>query len=1063
MKIAYFSPLLPLKTGIAVYSKYLIPYLAEISELEIYHAGFYEPLPNIKVNDFISNPCVLKNLDSFDSIIYHIGNNPWYHLDIYRVLLERPGTVVLHDVVLYYLIAGCGIGGLIKEFCYNYGVERLFEVWDIVRESTDNNILRYSNPAKYPLIGRVLENAKQIIVHSQSAAELIRASGYQSCVYVSNLIYYPHQVSHFSIENSPIFRKKLNIEKNQILIGSFGFIGPTKRMDKLFSALYKIKKISKKIQFKFLIVGEGENLNSLIDQFNLSENVINLGFTTEEDFNRYLNMVDIIVNLRYPSMGEASASLIQAMSFGKPVIVTNHAWFSELPDHVVIKVGFGSTEVDEIAQAITKLVTDEEYRKSIGSNAKIYVENFCSPLQVAGKYLSILNENIESLSLINSRSRYIQQKLLQQKLPAWVLQYLQGKSTDLTQHQLLIDVSGTSQNDLKTGIERVARALIIAFLESPPADYRIEPVYLSNEGGIWRYRYARRYTLGLLEQSSNALTDDVVEARNGDILLGVDLSGHRLIEAQASGLYEQLHNVGVSIYSVVFDLLPVQMPEVFPPDADQFHAQWLQVISTFDGAVCISKTVADALIDWLPETDFNQREGQPFRIGWFHLGADVINSAATQGLPDNTEWMLQQLRARPSFLMVGTVEPRKGYLQALAAFTQMWRDGQNVNLIIIGKEGWHDLPDNMRRTIPEIVQRLKNHPERNRRLFWLEGVSDEYLERVYAASTCLIAASEGEGFGLPLIEAAQHRLPIIARDIPVFREVAGDRAFYFSGLESKYLAEAIRSWIKLYTENCHPRSDDLPWRTWKQSVKSLIDSVIDERWYFRLVLPAVRQQAFEDHLYLIHAARVNMVSHLLPLGDVILDLGGANCPLYKMGYPYRFKKLYLIDLPPGARHEMYKEIVVDPNCDGGEVVIRYGDMTKLDDFSDESVDLVWSGQSIEHVSPQAGEKMCKAAFRVLKKGGAFCLDTPNRLMTEIHTRDAGCRFIHPEHCIEYYPKQLRELLEGVGFEIKHAYGVCEMPNTQASGNFCYDDFIYGQQITNDVESGYIQYFHCVKP
>lgn len=834
MKIAYFSPLPPLKTGIAVYSKNLIPYLDEISELEIYHAGLYEPLPNVKINDFISNPYVLKNLNSFDSIIYHIGNNPWYHLDIYRVLLERPGTVVLHDVVLYYLIAGSGIGGLIKEFCYNYGIERLFEVWDIVRESMDNDVLRYSNPAKYPFIGRVLENAKQIIVHSQSAAELIRASGYQSCVYVSNLIYYPHQVSHFSIKNSLIFRKKLNIEENQILIGSFGFIGPTKRMDKLLSALYKIKKMSNKIRFRFLIIGEGEDLNNLIDQFNLSENVINLGFTTEEDFNNYLNMVDIIVNLRYPSMGEASASLIQAMSFGKPVIVTNHAWFSELPNHVVVKVGFGSTEVDEIAQAITKLITDEDYRKSVGSNAKTYVEDFCSPLQVAKNYLSILNKNTESLSLIDFESQYTQQKSLQKKLSAWVLRYLQGKSNDLTQRQLLIDVSGTSQNDLKTGIERVARALIMAFLESPPTGCRVEPVYLSNEGGMWCYRYARRYTLSLFEQLSNALTDDVVEARNGDILLGVDLSGHRLIEAQASGLYEQLHHIGVSIYFVVFDLLPVQIPQVFPPGADQFHAQWLQVISTFDGAVCISKTVADALIDWLPKTDFNQREGQPFRIGWFHLGADVINSAATRGLPDNAEWMLQQLHARPSFLMVGTVEPRKGYLQVLAAFTQMWRDGQNINLVIIGKEGWQDLPDNMRRTIPEIVQRLKNHPEQNRRLFWLEGVSDEYLERVYAASTCLIAASEGEGFGLPLIEAAQHQLPIVARDIPVFREVAGGHAFYFSGLESEYLVEAIRSWIKLYTENCHPQSDDLPWRTWKESIELLSDTVIGGRWYFWL-------------------------------------------------------------------------------------------------------------------------------------------------------------------------------------------------------------------------------------
>lgn len=182
-----------------------------------------------------------------------------------------------------------------------------------------------------------------------------------------------------------------------------------------------------------------------------------------------------------------------------------------------------------------------------------------------------------------------------------------------------------------------------------------------------------------------------------------------------------------------------------------------------------------------------------------------------------------------------------------------------------------------------------------------------------------------------------------------------------------------------------------------------------------------------------------------------------------MGYPHRFKKLYVIDLPPEERHDMYKEVVIDPNCDGGEVVIKYGDMTDLIDFKDESIDFVWSGQSIEHVSPEAGEEMCRAAFRVLKKGGSFCLDTPNRRLTKIHVEGAGVEFIHPEHCIEYYPKDLRNILEKVGFEVKSAYGICEMPNTFSTGEFCYEDFIVGNQVSNEIEKGYIQFFHCVKP
>jgi len=117
------------------------------------------------------------------------------------------------------------------------------------------------------------------------------------------------------------------------------------------------------------------------------------------------------------------------------------------------------------------------------------------------------------------------------------------------------------------------------------------------------------------------------------------------------------------------------------------------------------------------------------------------------------------------------------------------------------------------------------------RLFWLEGISDEYLDKIYAAGTCLIAASEGEGFGLLLIEAAWHKLPIIARDIPVFREVVGEYAFYFKGSEPAALADAIREWVGHDSQDQAPRSDNMPRLTWKQSAARLKQIIIEGDWY----------------------------------------------------------------------------------------------------------------------------------------------------------------------------------------------------------------------------------------
>jgi glycosyltransferase involved in cell wall biosynthesis len=129
------------------------------------------------------------------------------------------------------------------------------------------------------------------------------------------------------------------------------------------------------------------------------------------------------------------------------------------------------------------------------------------------------------------------------------------------------------------------------------------------------------------------------------------------------------------------------------------------------------------------------------------------------------------------------------------------------------------------------VARLRSHPEWGRRLFWVKGPTDEYLEKIYAASSCLIAASEGEGFGLPLVEAARHKLPIMARDIPVFREVAGEHAFYFAGEKPDALAHAVKEWLTLYHRGKHPKSDTMPWMAWAQSVERLQKILLGGDWY----------------------------------------------------------------------------------------------------------------------------------------------------------------------------------------------------------------------------------------
>ena len=222
-------------------------------------------------------------------------------------------------------------------------------------------------------------------------------------------------------------------------------------------------------------------------------------------------------------------------------------------------------------------------------------------------------------------------------------------------------------------------------------------------------------------------------------------------------------------------------------------------------------------------------------------------------------------------------------------------------------------------------------------------------------------------------------------------------------------------------------------------------------------------RAIDAHLFFVHRAREIMIRRLLPPAESIIDLGGINAPLFGMGYKHPFRQMVIVDLPDDQRHAMYRDIRFQAPGGRGEVSIHYCDMTSLDDFPDASFDLVWSGQSIEHVDQAAGSRMCREALRVLRPGGHFCLDTPNRGLTEIHTRDVGGGFIHPEHKKEYRAIELRELLSQAGFRIVAERGICEMPRTRETGRFHYEDFVLGNTITDDPEDGYILYVQSVKP
>jgi glycosyltransferase involved in cell wall biosynthesis len=373
------------------------------------------------------------------------------------------------------------------------------------------------------------------------------------------------------------------------------------------------------------------------------------------------------------------------------------------------------------------------------------------------------------------------------------------------ERQLLVDVSVIHQSDARTGIQRVVRSLLLQLLRAPPAGYRVCPIFATRQHG---YRYAAPDFLEQPAQAPNA-AGQPVQVQSGDLFLGLDLAAHLLPRHQAQVL--RWKRSGVKLHVMVYDLLPLQHPEWFNPKTTRNFKRWIKWLAVYaDSAVCISETVKLELGTWLSVKFDLPRTALPASA--IVLGADIDASAPSGGLPAKAEFLLARLRNTPAVLMVGTLEPRKGYDQALAAFEYLWQQpGKAPLLVIVGRPGWKT---------DTLQQTLRAHPQAGKRLIWLEDASDEFLARLYVACSGVLVASRAEGFGLPLIEAALHGKPVLARDIAVFRETTVAGVEYFSGDTPQALATSIEYWLKSGPAVAQPTPNKRP-PTWQLAAAQL--------------------------------------------------------------------------------------------------------------------------------------------------------------------------------------------------------------------------------------------------
>lgn len=391
MKIAWFSPLPPLKSGISEYSELVLYQLKNYADVDLWVDGF-SPHPSFyrdfRVIDYSREGRVLPLLKTYDAIVYNVGNNAEFHSGMYEVLQEYPGIVILHDYILHHFFAGYWINkkgnpeGYLQEVREQYGLT----VEGLARKS-----LRLAKPLweteevqRYPLSKTILEKATGVIVHSEFVKALLEGTGMARKIQKLNHPYFPVPAS--SLEKT---REDLRLPKDKVLFASLGFLAPVKRLDKVLQVVAHDDFLRRNVFI--VIIGESVypdyQLDKIAENLGLAEQVRFLGYLPMEEAYAYLNCADVCLNLRYPTMGETSGSLIRIMSLGKPAVVSNVGWYSELPDECVVKIDPGN-ESEELAFWLRRLVSDAGLRRQIGEAAQEYVLKEHSPETFAQGLLS---------------------------------------------------------------------------------------------------------------------------------------------------------------------------------------------------------------------------------------------------------------------------------------------------------------------------------------------------------------------------------------------------------------------------------------------------------------------------------------------------------------------------------------------------------------------------------------------------------------------------------------------------------------------------------------------------
>jgi glycosyltransferase involved in cell wall biosynthesis len=389
-RIAYASPLNPAASGISDYSEELLPYLTRYAEVTPYVADGLRP----------SNADLMQHLDvrplsrlvrdqrrqPYDAIIYHMGNSVENHAAIWDALQRVPGVVVLHEFVLHHFMLGYAV--VTRRDVELYRAEALQRYGPEGARVAELMLRGRMTEAAFdmPFCESVLDAAEGLIAHSRYVLDRVAALR-------PNL---PAAQAPMGVPLPPPIpraaaRARLGLPAGALLLASFGHINPYKRVEAALRAVKALR--ASRPDLRYLLVGSispSYDVRAAIARAGLEDSVTVTGYVDRAAFEDYVAAADICLNLRHPTAGETSASLLRLLGAGKPTLVSASGSFAELPLGVAAQVDLDASEGDLILEYCRLLAARPELAAAMGTQARAYVARKHSLDGAAASYMRFL-------------------------------------------------------------------------------------------------------------------------------------------------------------------------------------------------------------------------------------------------------------------------------------------------------------------------------------------------------------------------------------------------------------------------------------------------------------------------------------------------------------------------------------------------------------------------------------------------------------------------------------------------------------------------------------------------